>query len=46
MGLRAMFRQPPYQPEAVTAGFEGNGDACDEATALDSFVTPTVKQPQ
>lgn len=36
--------QPPCQPKAVAAGFEGNDNAGDGAAGLDGFVTPAMQQ--
>ena len=38
--------QPPRQPEAVSAGFERNDNACDGLTGLDGFVAPAMQQPE
>ena len=46
MRLDPMRDQPPCQPEPVTPGFEGNGDARDGAPAPVCLVTPTVQHAQ
>ena len=38
--------QPPRQPEAVAAGFEGHRYPLDRLARLDRFVTPAVQEPQ
>jgi hypothetical protein len=38
--------QPPCQPEAVSSGFERNGDACDGQTFPDALVTPAMQHAQ
>jgi hypothetical protein len=38
--------QPPCQPEAVSAVFERNHNACDGRTGLDGFVAPAMQQPK
>src|SRR3984885_1754537 len=46
MGLDPMAGQPPCQPEAVSSGFESNGDACDGTALPDGLVTPAVQHAQ
>jgi hypothetical protein len=38
--------QPSCQPEAVSAGFERNDNACHGLTGLDGFVAPAMQQPK
>src|SRR5262249_36031172 len=46
MRLDAARSEPPGQPEAVPAGFEGDGDTCDLVSGLLCLVSPAVEQLQ
>src|SRR5262245_17220865 len=46
MRLDTACPEPPRQPEAVPAGLEGNGDACDLVADLLRLVSPSVDQLQ
>jgi hypothetical protein len=45
MRLNAAAIKPARQPEAVAAGFVGNGDAGDGTSRLHGFIAPAMKQP-
>jgi hypothetical protein len=46
VGLNAARREPACQPEAVTAGLEGNDNAFDPASCFLRFLPPSMQQPQ
>jgi hypothetical protein len=41
-----MRSQPPRQPEAVAAGFEGKRNPRDLFTGLDCLIAPAMQQPK
>src|SRR5262249_3068792 len=46
VGLNAARLEPACQPEAVTAGLEGNDNAFDPASCFLRFLPPSMQQPQ
>jgi hypothetical protein len=44
VGLDAARPQPAGEPEAVTAGLEGDGNARDRAAGLNGFVLPVPQK--
>jgi hypothetical protein len=44
MSFDAVSPEPARQPEAVAAGFEGDGDACDRAAGLARLCAPAVEE--
>src|SRR5215469_9933672 len=46
MGLDVVRPQPARQPEAITPGLKGHGDAFDPASCFLRFLPPAAKQLQ
>ena len=44
MRLDAVSSEPARQPEAIAAGFEGDGNARDRAAGLAGLLTPAVEE--
>ena len=44
MRLDPTRTQPPRQPEAVAAGFEGKRNPCDMGTGPYRLIAPTMQQ--
>ena len=46
VGLDLTDAQPTRQPEAIAAGFIGDGDPLDRAPSLNGFIPPTMQKLQ
>jgi hypothetical protein len=44
MSFDAVSPEPARQPEAVAAGLEGDGDACDLSAGLTRLCAPAVEE--
>src|SRR4051794_29695772 len=44
MSFDAVSPEPARQPEAIAAGLEGDGNACDRAAGLAGLLTPAVEE--